>query len=124
MINDKAPMASDNTNRRSTRNRKLTEEEKERNRMLSRTRVRVEHVFGVVKNVSGYRKVRYKGLAKNTNGIHVLFALSNLYMVRRELLSLPAGCSVPGYRVKGPNKEAKGAIQPSEGLEMIFKRLG
>ena len=129
MINDKAPMASDNTNRRSTRNRKLTEEEKERkgkerNRMLSKIRVRVEHVFGVVKNVSGYRKVRYKGLAKNTNGIHVLFALSNLYMVRRELLSLPAGCSVPGYRVKGPNKEAKGAIQPSEGLEMIFKRLG
>ena len=84
-------MASDNTNRRSTRNRKLTEEEKERNRMLSRTRVRVEHVFGVVKNIFGYRKVRYKGLAKNTNSIHVLFALSNLFMVRRELLSLPAG---------------------------------
>jgi len=91
VINNKAPMASDNTNRRSTRNRKLTEEEKERNRMLSRTRVRVEHVFGVVKNVFGYRKVRYKGLAKNTNSIHVLFALSNLFMVRRELLSLPAG---------------------------------
>ena len=90
-ISGKAPMASDNTNRRSTRNRKLTEEEKERNRMLSKTRVRVEHVFGVVKNIFGYRKVRYKGLAKNTNGIHVLFALSNLYMVRRKLLSLPAG---------------------------------
>ena len=51
----------------------------------------MEHVFGVVKNIFGYRKVRYKGLAKNTNGIHILFALSNLYMVRRELLSLPAG---------------------------------
>jgi IS5 family transposase len=36
-INGKAPLASDNTNIRSTRNRKLTEEEKERNRMLSRT---------------------------------------------------------------------------------------
>jgi len=92
--------------------------------MLSKIRVRVEHVFDVVKNAFRNRKVRYKGLAKNTNGIHVLFDLSNLYMVRRELLSLPAGCSVPGYRVKGPNKEAKGAIQPSEGLEMIFKRLG
>jgi IS5 family transposase len=90
-INGKAPMASDNRNRRSTRNRRLTEEEKERNRMLSKTRVRVGHVFGVVKNVFGYRKVRYKGLAENTNGIHVLFALSNLYMVRRKLLSLPAG---------------------------------
>ena len=90
-INGKAPGAADNTNRRSTRNRKLTEEETERNRMLSRTRARVEHVFGVAKNIFGYRKVRYKGLAKNTNFIHVLFALSNLYMVRRDLLSLPAG---------------------------------
>jgi len=90
-IKGKAPMAADNTNRRSTRNRKLTEEEMERNRMLSRTRARVEHVFGVAKNIFGYRKVRYKGLAKNTNFIHVLFALSNLYMVRRYLLSLPAG---------------------------------
>jgi len=90
-INGKAPGAADNTNRRSTRNRKLTEEETERNRMLSRTRARVEHVFGVAKNIFGYRKVRYKGLVKNTNFIHVLFALSNLYMVRRDLLSLPAG---------------------------------
>ena len=90
-INGKAPNAADNTHRRSTRNRKLTEEETERNRMLSRTRARVEHVFGVAKNIFGYRKVRYKGLVKNTNFIHVLFALSNLYMVRRELLWLPAG---------------------------------
>lgn len=90
-INGKATMAADNKNRRSTKNRKLTEEEMERNRMLSRTRARVEHVFGVAKNISGYRKVRYKGLAKNTNFIHVLFALSNLYMVRKDLLSLPAG---------------------------------
>jgi IS5 family transposase len=90
-INGKAPNAADNTHRRSTRNRKLTEEETERNRMLSRTRARVEHVFGVAKNIFGYRKVRYKGLVKNTNFIHVLFALSNLYMVRRDLLSLPAG---------------------------------
>jgi len=90
-INDKAPMVSDNAYRRSTRNRKLTGEEKERNTMLSKTRVRVEHVFDVVKNAFRNRKVRYKGLAKNTNGIHVLFDLSNLYMVRRELLSLPAG---------------------------------
>ena len=49
-INGKAPGAADNTNRRSTRNRKLTEEETERNRMLSRTRARVEHVFGVARN--------------------------------------------------------------------------
>ena len=111
-------MASDNRNRRSTRNRKLTEEEKG---MLSKTRVKVEHVFGVVKNIFGYRKVRYKGLSKNTNGIHVLFALSNLYMVRRELLSLPAGGVVSLDIGEKAKEEAKGAIRPSEGLEMIFK---
>jgi len=86
-INGKAPNAVDNTHKRATKNRKLTEEEKIRNKMLSRTRARVEHVFGVAKNIFGFVKVRYnKGLAKNTNFIYVLFALSNLYMVRKNLL--------------------------------------
>jgi len=40
---------ADNTNRRPTRNRKLTEDEKERNSMFSKTCVRVEHVFGVAR---------------------------------------------------------------------------
>jgi IS5 family transposase len=40
----------------------------------------------VAKNIFGFVKVRYKGLAKNTNFIYVLFALSNLYMVRKNLL--------------------------------------
>jgi IS5 family transposase len=31
----------------------------------------------------GYVKVRYRGLAKNTAQLHTLFALSNLWMVRR-----------------------------------------
>ena len=35
-----------------------------------------------------FTKVRYKGLKKNTSNVHVIFALSNLYMVRRLLLEM------------------------------------
>ncbi len=38
----------------------------------------------------GYQKVRFKGLAKNTAQILTLFALSNLWMMRRTLLT-PVG---------------------------------
>jgi IS5 family transposase len=51
----------------------------------------VEHVFGIVKNIFGFVKVRYKGLAKNTNYLYVSFALANLFMVRKRLLEHPSG---------------------------------
>jgi hydroxyethylthiazole kinase-like uncharacterized protein yjeF len=51
-------------------------------------RSKVEHPFRVVKRQFGYQKVRFKGLAKNTAQILTLFALSNLWMMRRTLLSL------------------------------------
>ena len=84
-IAKKAPGALDLTQTRGTKNRKLTEEEKETNRLLSKTRSRGEHIFLIAKRIFGFSKVRYKGLAKNTNFAFVLFALSNLYMVRRGL---------------------------------------
>lgn len=49
-------------------------------------RAKVEHPFRVVKRQFGYAKVRYRGLAKNTAQVLTLFALSNLWMVRRQLL--------------------------------------
>lgn len=51
-------------------------------------RSKVEHPFRVVKRQFGYQKVRFKGLAKNTAQILTLFALSNLWMMRRTLLTL------------------------------------
>mgnify|MGYP000157574402 FL=1 len=86
-IRTKAPHAVDHTQKRATKHKKLTEEEKEKNRLLSKVRSRVEHVFHVVKCVFGFTKVRYKGLAKNTGVVYVLFALCNLYMARGFLLS-------------------------------------
>ncbi|OLI02126.1 transposase, partial [Xanthomonas oryzae pv. oryzae] len=49
-------------------------------------RAKVERPFRVIKRQFGYTKVRYRGLAKNTAQVQTLFALSNLWMVRRHLL--------------------------------------
>ena len=51
---------------------------------------RVEHPYHVIKDLFGYRKVRYKGLKKNTAQLHTLFALANLYMARKRLMALQA----------------------------------
>src|SRR5882672_2102116 len=61
------------------------------NRPRSRTRARGEHAFRVVKQLWGFAKVRYRGLAKNLARAQTMFALANLYQVRRQLL--PAGAS-------------------------------
>jgi IS5 family transposase len=54
-------------------------------KLKAQVRARVEHPFHVVKNIFKYKKTRYKGLAKNDAQLNVLFALSNLYMVRGQL---------------------------------------
>jgi IS5 family transposase len=56
--------------------------------MKAAVRSKVEHPFRVVKRQFGYQKVRFKGLAKNTTQILTLFALSNLWMMRRTLMTL------------------------------------
>lgn len=48
-------------------------------------RAKVEHPFHVVKNLFRHRKVRYRGLSKNTSQLYSLFALANLYMVRNRM---------------------------------------
>ncbi len=47
-------------------------------------RAKVEHPFRVIKRQFGHVKVRYRGLEKNTAQLVTLFALSNLWMVRRK----------------------------------------
>jgi IS5 family transposase len=50
-------------------------------------RAYVEHPFHVVKNLFKYRKVRYRGLAKNAAQMHTLFALANLVIGKAWLLA-------------------------------------
>ena len=53
----------------------------------AQVRARVEHPFHIVKNLFKHRKVRYRGLRKNTAQLYSLFALANLVIARRFLLN-------------------------------------
>ena len=76
-----------NVNERGTRHRPLSKMQRARNRRLSRVRATVEHPFLVVKRLWGHTKVRYRGIAKNLAQMHTLFALANVYRVRRQLVN-------------------------------------
>jgi IS5 family transposase len=56
-------------------------------RLKAQVRARVEHPFHIIKNLFKHRKTRYRGLAKNTAQLHILFALANLVIARRSLQS-------------------------------------
>ena len=53
----------------------------------AQVRAKVEHPFRVIKRQFGYVKTRFRGLVKNTAQLVTLFALSNLWMARRHLLT-------------------------------------
>jgi IS5 family transposase len=55
--------------------------------LRAKVRARVEHPFRVIKQQFGFQKTRYRGLAKNGAQLNTLFALSNLWMVLRRMLS-------------------------------------
>ena len=86
VIRDCAPKAKDFTNRRYRHYGVVDELEKARNRTKSKVRAKVEHVFGVIKRVFGFAKVRYRGLEKNAHRLFVTCALANLFMVLHRLL--------------------------------------
>src|SRR3979411_763823 len=56
-------------------------------RVLTQVRAWVEHPFHVVKNLFRHKKLRYRGLAKNTAQLHTLFALANLVIATKTLLA-------------------------------------
>ena len=82
----RAPRARDFINRRYRYAGRINEVKKAKNRSKSQVRAKVEHVFGAIKRVFGFQKVRYRGLAKNLHRLQVTAALANLFMVRRRLL--------------------------------------
>jgi len=84
-IREKAPRAQDFTEHRARRGRPLSEEEKACNRRKSRIRVRVEHVFGVMKHRFGWRKLRFRGIFKNLQYAFAMAGAVNIYMHRRTL---------------------------------------
>ena len=86
VIREHAPKALDFTNRRYRFKKRIDEVQRAKNRTKSKVRAKVEHVFGVIKGVFGFVKVRYRGLDKNANRLFTTCALANLFMVRSHLL--------------------------------------
>ena len=65
VIGEHAPNALDFTNRRYRFKKRIDEVQRAKNRTKSKVRAKFEHVFGVIKGVFGFVKVRYGGLDKN-----------------------------------------------------------
>ena len=57
-------------------------------KLKARVRALVEHPFHIVKNLFKHRKVRYRGIKKNEAQLHTLFALANLVIAKKRLLSV------------------------------------
>ncbi len=49
-------------------------------------RAKAEHMFRGIKRQFGYAEVRYRGLATYAAQVMTLFALSSLWMTRRQLM--------------------------------------
>jgi IS5 family transposase len=62
----------------------------QREQLTAKIRAKVEHPFHVLKNLFKHRKLRYRGLEKNTAQLFSLFGLVNLMLAKRSLLSLDA----------------------------------
>jgi IS5 family transposase len=56
-------------------------------RALSQVRAVVEHPFHIVQNRFHHKKLRYRGLKKNTAQLYTLFALANLVIAKQALLA-------------------------------------
>jgi transposase, IS5 family len=85
-IRERAPNAVDRTNQRCKSKLRVLQEVREQNRIRSKTRARVEHVFAVMKLTFGFSRVRFRGLAKNLQRLLATCALINLVTARKHLL--------------------------------------
>lgn len=86
VLAEHAPRAEDRTCRRWRSKLHVWPEVREANRIKSKTRSRVEHVFKTLKLGFGFVKVRYRGLRKNLHRLHVSFALVNLVTAQKWLI--------------------------------------
>ncbi len=61
----------------------MAEPERQAESRKAGVRAKVEHPFLIVKRDFGFTKTRYRGMAKNSNHLHVLFASANWLMRAR-----------------------------------------
>ena len=90
VLAERAPKAVDRINRRWRTKLRVYPEVREANRIKSKTRSRVEHIFATMKLQFGFVKVRFRGLAKNLIRLQTTCALINLCTARKPLLAVLA----------------------------------
>ena len=73
--------------RKAPKGGKLHPIEETTNHIIAKVRARVEHSFWVIKRQFGHAKTLYRGLAKNRAQLFTLFAVGNLFLVRRKLMA-------------------------------------
>lgn len=56
-------------------------------KLKASVRAKVEHPFRFIKRVFGYHKVRYRGLYKNTERLHILAGLTNLFIAEKYMIT-------------------------------------
>ncbi|WP_371876981.1 IS5 family transposase [Microbulbifer sp. 2205BS26-8] len=71
------------------RRRKLAKnsDEAKTEKIKAQVRAKVEHPFLTIKRIFGYSKVRYRGLAKNTERLYLLAGFTNLLKSKGSLLA-------------------------------------
>ena len=87
---------------KANRGQPLSTRQCHRNRQKSSLRAKVEFPFHIIKRLWGPATRRYRGLAKNTARLHLLFALSSLYQVRQTLLAA-AGSFCALQKISSPS---------------------
>jgi IS5 family transposase len=75
-------------------NKNQSERWRKINRARSRTRARGEHPFRIIKQLWGFQKTRYRGIAKNLARAQAMFALANLCAVRHKLMPPAETCAL------------------------------
>ena len=88
VLAEHAPHAEDRICRRWRSKLQVWPEQREANRIKSKTRSRVEHVFAMLKLRFGFVKVRFRGLRKNLHRLYTSFALLNLITAQKHLAVL------------------------------------
>ena len=76
--------------RRSLPENELGRIEEKIEKLKASMRAKVEHPFHIIKNIFQLKKVRYRGLVKNTTQLLTLFGLANLLIAKRRILALHA----------------------------------
>ena len=85
------------------------------NRTIAQIRARGEHAFWMLKCQFGYQRTRYRGLVKNSVQLTTLFALANLCLMRRHLLT-DRGATRPDPRIFRKNGGNPTDKRPHDGV--------